>query len=109
LDNLKEQQKTKNEHYVPQMYIERFGYGSDDKIRISVLFKDNGKIIDNQNPKNYASKRYFYDTTEDVLSEILKHDFKMFPILKDNKNIKDEQFLFRLFILWHIVLKVLEI
>jgi hypothetical protein len=92
LKNSKKGQKTKNQHYVPRLYIKRFGYGSDDKPKISVLFKDEGKILHNQNPENYASSKYFYDTTETILAEVLKNDFKVFPTLKNNKNLEDEQF-----------------
>lgn len=85
-------QKTKNQHYVPRMYMKRFGYGSDAKPRISVLFKDEGKVLHNQNPENFASNQYFYDATEDILTEALKNDFEVFPNLKQNDNLKDEQF-----------------
>lgn len=51
--------KTKNQHYVPRMYIKRFGYGTEDNPRISVLKKQEGIILHNQNPENFASKRFF--------------------------------------------------
>ena len=71
--------KTKNQHYVPRMYIKRFGYGTEDNPRISVLKKQEGIILHNQNPENFASKRFFYDTTEDVLEDVLKWDIEAFP------------------------------
>lgn len=55
--------ETKNQHYVPKMYIKRFGYGTETKPRVSVLKKQEGIVFHNQNPENFASKRIFYDTT----------------------------------------------
>ena len=93
MDNSKNQSKTKNQHYVPQMYMKRFGYGTDEKPRISVLFKQEGKILHNQNPENFASKNYFYDVPREVLEESLKFDFEVFPKLKSNQHLNDEQFI----------------
>ena len=70
--------KTKNQHYVPRMYLKRFGYGTDKKPKISVLFKKDGKVLHNQSPWNFASTNYFYDVPKDML--------------KDNKYLQDEQF-----------------
>lgn len=84
-------EKTKNQHYVPRMYIKRFGYGTEDKPKISVLKKTEGVIFHNQNPENFASKRFFYDTTEDVIEDILKRDLEIFPSIKESKFYHDEQ------------------
>ena len=51
--------KTKNEHYVPRMYIKRFGYGTEKKPKISVLMKNDDKVMHNQNPYNFAAERFF--------------------------------------------------
>lgn len=75
-------EKTKNEHYVPRMYIKRFGYGTKDKPRISVLKKPEGTVLHNQNPENFASQRFFYDTTEDVIRNVLKKILKYFHQLR---------------------------
>ena len=83
--------KTKNQHYVPRMYIKRFGYGTEDNPRISVLKKQEGIILHNQNPENFASKRFFYDTTEDVIEDVLKWDIEAFPSIKESKFYHDEQ------------------
>lgn len=84
-------EKTKNQHYVPRMYIKRFGYGTEDNPRISVLKRQEDIILHNQNPENFASKKYFYDTTEDVIEDILKNDLKAFPSIKESKYYHDEQ------------------
>ena len=84
--------KTKNQHYVPRMYLKRFGYGTDKKPKISVLFKKDGKVLHNQSPWNFASTNYFYDVPKDILEKVLKNDFDVFPELKDNKYLQDEQF-----------------
>lgn len=83
--------KTKNQHYIPRMYIKRFGYGTEDNPRISVLKKAEGIILHNQNPENFASKRFFYDTTEDVIKDILKSDLEVFPSIIESKFYHDEQ------------------
>lgn len=83
--------KTKNQHYVPRMYIKRFGYGTEDKPRISVLKKQEGIVLHNQNPENFASKRFFYDTTEDVIEDVLKRDLEIFPSIKESKLYHDDQ------------------
>lgn len=83
--------KTKNQHYVPRMYIKRFGYGIKDKPRISVWKTHENIILNNQNPENFASKKYFYDTTEDVIEKILEKDLAVFPNIKESKNYHDEQ------------------
>lgn len=85
-------EKTKNQHYVPQMYIKRFGYGTKDKPKISVLKKTEKVILHDQNPYNFAAKRYFYDTTEDILEKVLEKDLELFPSIKESKYYKDEQF-----------------
>lgn len=92
MSTLNNKQKTKNQHYVPRMYMKRFGYGTAEKCRMSVWFKDEGKVLHNQNPENYAFGKYFYDTSDDLLMESLKNDFKIFPNLKENDILKDEQF-----------------
>lgn len=84
-------EKTKNQHYVPRMYIKRFGYGTKDKPRISVLKIHENIILNNQNPENFASKKYFYDTTEDVIEKILEKDLTVFPSIKESKGYHDEQ------------------
>lgn len=84
-------EKTKNEHYVPRMYIKRFGYGTKDKPRISVLKKPEGTVLHNQNPENFASQRFFYDTTEDVIRNVLKKDLEIFPSIKESEFYHDEQ------------------
>ncbi len=83
--------KTKNQHYVPRMYIKRFGYGTEDNPRISVLKKVEGTTLHNQNPENFASKRFFYDTTEDVIEDVLKRDLEIFPSIKESKFYHDAQ------------------
>ena len=57
----------------------------------SVLKKQEGIILHNQNPKNFASKRFFYDATEDVIEDVLKWDIEAFPSIKESKFYHDEQ------------------
>lgn len=83
--------KTINQHYVPRMYIKRFGYGIEEKPKISVLKKREKEVLHDQNPYNFASKRFFYDTTEDVIDDVLKRDLDIFPSIKESKYYHDEQ------------------
>ena len=83
--------KTVNQHYVPRVYIKRFGYGTENKPKISVLKKREKEILHDQNPYNFASKRFFYDTTEDVIEVALKKDLEIFPFIKESEYYHDEQ------------------
>ena len=89
----KSTEKTINQHYVPRMYIKRFGYGEKDNPRISVLKKETGKILHNQNPENFASKRFFYDVPKETLEQALETDFRVFPDLQKSEWLDDEQFI----------------
>ena len=85
-------EKVRRQHYVPRMYLKRFGYGNIDDEYISVLKLDNGIVLDNRKVKNFAVENYFYDADKEQIAEILKEDLKVFPELCDNENLSDEQF-----------------
>ena len=85
-------EKVRRQHYVPRMYLKRFGYGNIDDEYISVLKLDNGTVLDNRKVKNFAVENYFYDADKEQIAEILKEDLKVFPELCDNENLSDEQF-----------------
>ena len=85
-------EKVRRQHYVPRMYLKRFGYGNMDDEYISVLKLDNGTVLDNRKVKNFAVENYFYDADKEQIAEILKEDLKVFPELCDNENLSDEQF-----------------
>ena len=44
--------KSKTQHYVPRMYLKRFGYGNIGDEYISVLKLDNGTVLDNRKVEN---------------------------------------------------------
>ena len=69
---------TKNQHFVPQSYMERFGENG----KISVYFKEDGRILPNQNPRNYAADRYYYDTSKDELEALMREQIELKPELK---------------------------
>ncbi len=82
--------KTKNQHYISQFYLERFG----DFGKIDVYSLKDKKILLNQSPRNFAAKRYFYDIPKkeikNYLNDIIKVcEFKneKFPVEK----LSDEQ------------------
>ena len=79
---------TKNQHYVPQSYIKRFA----DDGNLSVYFKKSGIIKNHQNSANYASKRFFYDTTSEELKSVLQ-EFVISPYNHDLINWEDQQFI----------------
>lgn len=85
-------EKVRRQHYVPRMYLKRFGYGNIDDEYISVLKLDNGIVLDNRKVKNFAVENYFYDADKEQIVEILKEDLKVFPELCDNEKLSDEQF-----------------
>ena len=41
-------EKVRRQHYVPRMYLKRFGYGNIGDEYISVLKLDNGTVLDNR-------------------------------------------------------------
>lgn len=65
-------EKVRRQHYVPRMYLKRFGYGNIDDEYISVLKLDNGIVLDNRKVKNFAVENYFYDADKEQIVEILK-------------------------------------
>ena len=83
-------EKVRRQHYVPRMYLKRFGYGNIGDEYISVLKLDNGTVLDNRKVENFAVANYFYDADKEQIAEILKEDLKVFPELCDNENLSDE-------------------
>lgn len=84
--------KVRRQHYVPRMYLKRFGYGKKDDEYITVLKLDNGTVLDNRKVVNFAVANFFYDIDKEQLREILKEDLTVFPELCDSEKLSDEQF-----------------
>ena len=80
---------TKNQHFVPQSYMERFG----ESRKISVYFKVDGRLLPNQNPRNYASDRYYYDARKDELEALMQEQIEFNPELKQYVDWDDPQLL----------------
>lgn len=80
--------KIKNQHYVPQMYLERF----TNNDRFSVWDLDRDDIRTRQHPRNYAAKRYFYDEDKTVLKKHLQEIIELHPETEDAIEQSDEQF-----------------
>jgi len=70
---------TRNEHIVPQFLLRRF---SDGNGKFSVYFKSNQRIINNQNPRNFAARRDYYDFNQEELAKY-KIDSKFKKLLED--------------------------
>lgn len=85
-------EKVRRQHYVPRMYLKRFGYGNKDNEYITVFKLDDGTVMDNRKVENFAVANYFYDTNKEQLMEILKEDLEIFPELCDSEELLDEQF-----------------
>lgn len=67
-------QKTKNQHYVPQVYLKKFAIiGSNDKL--NVYDKKTNTIRNDQRIDKLASERFFYDVSaEKLIKENPNHD-----------------------------------
>lgn len=70
----------KNQHFVPQSYLDRFA----ENKRVSVFFIEDGRLLSNQNPRNYAAERYYYDVSKDELKELLKQQVEINPDVEHN-------------------------
>ena len=66
---------TKNQHFVPQSYIDRFAENG----KISVYFREDGRLLSNQNSRNYAADRYYYDASRDELEILLREQIGLYP------------------------------
>lgn len=71
----------KNQHYIPQFYLKRFGKNN----KIDVYNKKNQKYIENTNVTNFACEKYFYDIDLKEIEAELKI-YKNYPGL----NISDQ-------------------
>lgn len=78
---------TKNQHFVPQSYMERFGENG----KISVYFKEDGRLLSNQNPRNYAADRYYYDASKDEHEALMREQIELNPELKQHIDWDDPQ------------------
>lgn len=55
----------KDQHYVPKFYLKRFTKKSTS--RFSVYDKESKKLLENQNPRNFAARRYYYDIENEII------------------------------------------
>ena len=58
----------KNQHYIPQFYLKRFGTNN----KIDVYDINNKKYIEHSNVANFACERYFYDINLGKIKDELK-------------------------------------
>lgn len=82
-------QKTKNQHYVPRMYLKRF---APDGKRICVWNLQTDTILTRQSPENYAAKKYYYDTNATELKNALNEIETLYPSSFPKIDLSDEQF-----------------
>lgn len=71
----------KNQHYIPQFYLKRFGKGE----KIDAYDIKNNKFITNTNVINFACEKFFYDTEPDNIRGILN-------IYKESGYVSEEDF-----------------
>ena len=64
----------KNQHYIPQFYLNRFGTNG----KIDIFDIKNNKYIKNSNISNWACEKYFYDIDLTKIEDELKI-FKNIP------------------------------
>ena len=72
----------KNQHYIPQFYLKRFGKNE----KIDVYDIKNEKFIPNSNVSNFASKRFFYDIDTNKLDSELSILKKIYNVSDDDSN-----------------------
>lgn len=82
--------QTKNQHYVPVFYLNRF---ASKQNKLSVYDVSANRILNNQNPRNYASKRYYYDVDKETLLELLSETFRLLPNAANSSELSDTQFI----------------
>ncbi|MBO5016846.1 MAG: DUF4238 domain-containing protein [Bacteroidaceae bacterium] len=73
--------KVTNQHFVPQMYLRRF---APDGKRFSVWNVKADTILSRQQPRNYAAQRYFYDTQNTAIENIIAEMRSIHPDEVDN-------------------------
>lgn len=84
------------QHYVPQCYIKRFS----DNGRISVFYRQNEEIKENQNAKKYASAHSYYNTSKAEAEELFQNLMVACPEIREKLPISAPQFLEHYF--WQI-------
>jgi len=75
VDQFKNKQWTKNQHYIPQFYLKLF---SNSNWKIETLDKENKRILKSQSVERICSDTYFYSIETwkaDMVSQILEHLF----------------------------------
>ena len=77
----------KNQHFVPQSYIDRFAANG----KVSVFFKEDGQLYSNQNSRNYAANRYYYDANRNELEALLHEMVQLVPESQQHIDWNDPQ------------------
>lgn len=72
--------RVKNQHYVPRMYLSRMCARNK---RIDIWDIRNDRFLENQSPKKFAAKKYYYDITPELLRSGLADMIKLFPEIAD--------------------------
>ena len=85
----------KNQHYIPEFYLKRFGKGE----KIDAYDIKNNKFITNTNVNNFACRRFFYDTDPDNIRDVL-HIYKEIGYASEEEienKLKEPQFIEKTF------------
>lgn len=81
--------KVINQHYVPQAYLLRF---ANENERICVYSIKKKELLNRQNPRNFAAKRFFYDVqNKQALLDLLSQTIELYPEYADLIDFSDEQ------------------
>lgn len=81
----------KNQHYIPEFYLKRFGKNE----KIDAYDIKNKKFITNTNVSNFACRRFFYDTESDNIRKTLSV-YKKVGFISEEKfeeKLKEPQFI----------------
>ena len=80
----------KNQHYIPQFYLNRF---TGENGRFCVYSILDNKYLCRQQPRNFGASRYFYDVQKTELKELLEEIVTVNPHVKSEIDYDDEQFI----------------
>ena len=81
--------RVENQHYIPQFYLNRFSTNR----KISVYFIHSNKLLQNQDARNFAAKKYYYAVQKSELESLLKEVISIRPELRQQINFNNPQFI----------------
>lgn len=81
---------TKNQHYIPRMYLKRFGNKKGKNYRIDVYDKKQDKFFLNQSVESVAYSNYYYDTPIETFKPFIEECKFLMPNYDIKKEIEND-------------------